>query len=478
MPITVGAYTRISDDGEGDAKGVARQKSDTFGLCTLRRWKPVLYEENDTSAYRREVRRERFEQMLNDLEANVIQGVAVYNLDRLARQPRDLERLIDIYDRHPGHVFATLEGDINLATSDGRTMARVMVAFANKSSADTGRRIKRKQLELASEGKLHGGRLPWGWQADGITPDPEAKKEILKAHETLLEGARVADIRADWIKRGIAPKNRSGERYKSKGEKVAKQLYHHTVVRVLTNPALAGAKVYNGEVVRGEDGQPIRAVWEPICSQAQLDAVVALLEERKGPSRAIARRYLLSGIAACGGCARPLRGSTRRHRDKVRQYSIYQCDTHSGGCGKVSRVAEPIEDLIIALTLEEEKRRLGAPEAVPDWGKGAELKLCLSEIEELHKAKEAREISISSLIRLLRPLEEQRDQLLAEKRRAEAASVQHEAMEIEDRDAFDALPLDTQRAMILKTVQAVVVHPAKARGARFDPDLIEPVPAD
>ncbi|MEW2498409.1 recombinase family protein [Streptomyces nodosus] len=478
MPITVGAYTRISDDGEGDAKGVARQKSDTFSLCALRRWKPVLYEENDTSAYRREVRREAFEQMLSDLESGVIQGVAVYNLDRLARQPRDLERLIDIYDRRPGLVFATLEGDINLANSDGRTMARVMVAFANKSSADTGRRIKRKQLELASEGKFHGGRIPWGWQADGVTVDPKAKEEILKGHQALLEGARVADIRADWEKRGIAPLNRHGERYKSKGDQVAKRLYHHTVVRVLTNPALAGVKVYNGEVVRGEDGQPIRAAWKPICSQGQLDAVVATLEERKGPARHIARRYLLSGIATCGGCASPLRGSTRKHRDKVRQYAVYQCDTHGGGCGKITRVAEPIEELVIALTLEEEKRRLGAPEVAPGWTREGELQLCLKEIDELHAAKKAREISVSSLIRSLRPLEEERDRLLAEKRRLEAAAIQQEAMEIEGRDAFDALPLDTQRAMILKTVQAVIVHPAKARGARFDPSLIEPVPAD
>jgi site-specific DNA recombinase len=477
VPIVVGAYTRISDDGEGDAKGVARQKTDTFGLCSLRRWKPVLYEENDTSAYRKEVRREKFEQLLTDLDSSVIQGVVVYNLDRLARQPRDLERLIDIYDQHPGHVFATLEGDINLATSDGRTMARVMVAFANKSSSDTARRIKRKQLELATEGKFHGGRIPWGWQPDGITVDPKARKEILAAHEALLAGAKVAQIRADWERRGIAPLNRSGERYKSKGDQTAKRLYHHTVVRVLTNPALAGVKVYNGEVVRGDDGQPVTAAWEPICSRVQLDAVTAVLEDRKGPSRQMARRYLLSGIAVCGGCAQSMRGSTRRHRDGVRQYSVYQCDTASGGCGKVTRVAEPIEELIIGLTLEEEKRRLGRPQTAPGWEHEDELRACLAEIDELHAAKAAREISVSSLVRALRPLEEQRDKLLADKRRLEAAAMQQEAMEIEGRDAFDALPLDTQRAMILKSIQAVVVHPAKSRGAKFDPDLIEPVPA-
>jgi DNA invertase Pin-like site-specific DNA recombinase len=74
--------------------------------------------------------------MLKDLETGVIQGIVVYDLDRLARQPKDLERIIDIYDRKP-LIFATVQGSIDLSTPDGRTMARVLVAMANKSSMDT-----------------------------------------------------------------------------------------------------------------------------------------------------------------------------------------------------------------------------------------------------------------------------------------------------------------------------------------------------
>ncbi len=39
------------------------------------------------------------------------------------------------YDGRP-LVFATVQGDIDLSTPAGRTMARVMVAFANKASMD------------------------------------------------------------------------------------------------------------------------------------------------------------------------------------------------------------------------------------------------------------------------------------------------------------------------------------------------------
>lgn len=154
MARKVGIYTRISRDDEGEALGVARQRTDCERLADLRTWQPVkVYEDNDVSAFKRNVVREEFELMLKDLKAGLIDGVVSYDLDRLARQPQDLERLIEIYDDRPRLEFATVTNDVNLGTADGRTMARIMVAFANKSSHDTSRRLKRKHLELAQQGK-------------------------------------------------------------------------------------------------------------------------------------------------------------------------------------------------------------------------------------------------------------------------------------------------------------------------------------
>lgn len=171
MPVPVGCYYRISEDMAGDAKGVARQRDDCLNLARLRRWEPVQYEDNDLSAYKPNVVRPDFEQMLKDLDAGVIRGVVVYNLDRLTRQPKELERLIEIYDRHEGLIFASLEGDINLSTSDGRTMARVLVAFANKASADTARRVKRKQQDTGHEGSQARSRRTRAFRLDAGRQD-------------------------------------------------------------------------------------------------------------------------------------------------------------------------------------------------------------------------------------------------------------------------------------------------------------------
>src|SRR4051794_18030591 len=94
----VGGYTRISDKGQlGDGRdgreGVIRQRQDVYDLASARRVNiHRIYEDNDSSAYNRKVRREDFEQMVTDLASGVISGILAYNIDRIARQPRDLER--------------------------------------------------------------------------------------------------------------------------------------------------------------------------------------------------------------------------------------------------------------------------------------------------------------------------------------------------------------------------------------------------
>lgn len=479
MAVSVGVYLRISEDSRGEALGVARQREDCCGLATVRRWTPVVYEDNDVSAFRRSVVRPEFERMLTDLKSGSIRGIVVYDLDRLARQPKDLERLIDIYEDTPGLICASLQGDINLATADGRTMARVMVAFANKSSADTARRVKRKQLELAANGTLvHCGRIPFGWQADGKSADPDARQEILKAHERILAGDKVSDIRDDWQARGVVPRSPTGQRHGRRKEHA--ELQYSTVSRVLTSPALAGLKVYQGEIVTGEDGRPIQGAWDAICTPDRLEAVKGALEARRMGWMPSGVSYLLSGIARCGKCTHPMRGQFRkdRHGDRI---PAYTCNTGgpTPGCGGVGRVADPVDHHIITLILEDQARQRVRAEMDPEpWRGEQELGEVLADITELTEAVKARTVTMSVMLQLMPDLERRRDALLRERRSALAESAQTTTITVGSRDEFDALPLDRQRALVLKSLKAVVIHPAGRGRRKFDINLIEPVWAD
>jgi DNA invertase Pin-like site-specific DNA recombinase len=176
--LTLGAYERISDDQEdentGDrGAGVSRQREALQLLCQMlsssgpSTWTIHRnYSDNDVSAFKDVVRPE-FELLLRDLMNGVVEGIVVYDLDRLARRPTDLERVIDLFDAAAKSGrrlwFATVHDKIDLSSPDGLTLARVMVAFANKSSRDTARRVASKHRATALTGRPIGGTRPFGW---------------------------------------------------------------------------------------------------------------------------------------------------------------------------------------------------------------------------------------------------------------------------------------------------------------------------
>lgn len=159
-----------------DIKGREVQELDCQAVAVKRGGRYVhTYEEPDTSAWkRRRVRqpdgtvvwraiRPIFEGALEDLKRGVapngerLDGLIVYDLDRLTRDNRHLEDAIDVVVHHRRPILDTT-GSVDLLTENGRSMARVLVAMSNKQSADTARRVARKHLAMQLAGIPTGGR--------------------------------------------------------------------------------------------------------------------------------------------------------------------------------------------------------------------------------------------------------------------------------------------------------------------------------
>ena len=115
------------------------------------------YLDDGLSAWKAGVRRKDFETLLERARAGLTQGIAVWHVDRLFRQPRDLERLIDLADH--GFRVISSHGSRDLSDPDDRYILRIEVAHAARSSDDTSRRIKRRHQQLP------GGRPARGWAA-------------------------------------------------------------------------------------------------------------------------------------------------------------------------------------------------------------------------------------------------------------------------------------------------------------------------
>src|SRR5206468_523056 len=174
---------------------------------------------------------------LADLEAGTINGLLVYDLDRLHRQPSELESFIALCQRLRLTNVASVSGEIDLTTADGQFQARILGAVAKKSSDDTSRRIRRKHLEIAAEGRVSGGgSRPYGYEADKVTLRPAEAAVVAECAKRLLAGEPVRSIAQDLNRRRI-PTSTGGMWSPS------------SLRRMLASARIAGQREHKGEVV-------------------------------------------------------------------------------------------------------------------------------------------------------------------------------------------------------------------------------------
>ena len=153
-----------------------------------------VFEDNDASAYGRRPRR-AYERMLAVAESGTIGAIVTWHNDRLHRSPTELEAFIDLVERSGLRLAVVAGGDYDLTTPDGRLSARIVGAVARKESEDRSRRVRRKHLELAEQGRP-AGQLGWGVRSD-------AERELVReAAGRVLAGHGLMTIARDWNEGG------------------------------------------------------------------------------------------------------------------------------------------------------------------------------------------------------------------------------------------------------------------------------------
>lgn len=329
-------YLRQSLDRDGTGAAVERQRQDCRKLCKTRGWTVTAeFVDNDTSASSTKPR-PAYAQMLKVVESGNADVIVAWHADRLTRKLADLEHLIEVSQK-TGVKVATVTGDLDLTTDQGRLIGRILASVARGEVERKGARQSRAQQQAADEGRPHGGRRSFGYNADSTINQPEARR-LRKAYRDVLAGASVRSVMFDWNDRGVAT---------SMGNR-----WSRSVVRgLLLNPRNAGLRTYRGEVVGP-------GKWTPIVDVDTFEAVKAVLEQpERRTTPTTARRYLLPGLALCGVCSEPMPMKTGRTQHGVRTYI---CGGYSVGLPKhLSRGAEPIDRLVELQVID----RLQQPDA-------------------------------------------------------------------------------------------------------------------
>ena len=323
--VKAGVYTRISSDPSGQRAGVERQRADCEAHCLARGWDVVeVFCDNDASAYGRKPRR-ACERMLAAVESGRIDAIVTWHNDRLHRSPKELEAFIDLVERSRVRLAVVTGGDYDLTTPDGRLSARIVGAVARKESEDRSRRVRRKHLELAEQGKP-AGQLGWGVRSD------DERELVREAASRVLMGHGLMTIARDWNVRGVPGA--------SDGPWGAP-----TLRRVLLSSRIAGLREHGVDPSSKTLGDLTPAVWPPALDRHTWDQVRAvLLNPERNTNVRKASRYLLTGLIHCGDCGAAL---FSRPRNNTRRYL---CAGRRTG-HQLGIVADPVDDLVKELVL-------------------------------------------------------------------------------------------------------------------------------
>jgi site-specific DNA recombinase len=405
--------------------------------------------------------RPEYRRLLDDVRAGVIDAVVVWHLDRLHRQPRELEEFFEVVDAAGVSRLASVTGDVDLATDDGRFMARILGAVARKESDDKSRRIRRKAEEIALTGRVGGGGTrPYGFEADRMTVREGEALVIRECVSRFLSGEALRSICNDLNERGIPTV--AGAPWKTQ-----------TLTRLLGSPRISGQREHRGVIVAD-------AVWPAIVPAADTARVRAILSDPSRRTNRTARRYLLVRLLRCGSCgellvSRPRGGGVRR----------YMCakGANFSGCGHTFIGADTLERFVTEAVLyrldtpELAAALSGAPDDVQGERLQAELESAQAHLDELGRTYGERSIGLSEWLAARAPIEARLSAAKKQLARLSRVSVLdgHVGGGVALREAWATLPLTRQRAIVAAVLDHAVIGPGRRGYNRFEPTRVTPV---
>ncbi|CCB66439.1 recombinase family protein [Hyphomicrobium sp. MC1] len=155
--------------------------------------------------------RPALQRLLADIQANRVQIVVVYKVDRLTRSLADFAKIVDIFDGH-GASFVSVTQQFNTTTSMGRLTLNMLLSFAQFEREIAGERIRDKIAASKAKGMWMGGNVPLGYDIQDrklIINNSEADtvRLIFRRYSEL---GSVTLLRKELAAQGIVSKKRKG----------------------------------------------------------------------------------------------------------------------------------------------------------------------------------------------------------------------------------------------------------------------------
>lgn len=208
------------------------------------------YFEGSNSGYKNAVAdRDVLQEALQDAEAGEYNILVAYKDDRIGRRMWEIGAYVMTLKNHGVDIYTVKDGCISPESDDimGQMVLALRYGNAQKSSSDTGMRVKDTAQKLVQNGRFIGGAAPYGYR---LELSGEISKHGRALHHLVIvpEEAEVVkyiynlSLNKEYGSTKIAKVLNQHEKYKSMAPR--DNWKSGTITSILTNPVYAGHIAY------------------------------------------------------------------------------------------------------------------------------------------------------------------------------------------------------------------------------------------
>lgn len=245
---------RVSSNQQLDADGdlsIQRQIIEDY-ISSNKEWflDDKEYFEGSNSGYKNSVEdRDILQEALDDAKNGEYNVLAVYKDDRIGRRMWEIGAYVMQLKQYDVDIYSVKDGKISPESDDimGQMMLALRYGNAQKSSSDTGMRVKDTAQKLVKKGKFMGGKAPYGYSmvlSGEISKHGRVlhKLEIDKERAEVVKHIYSLSLNKEYGSSKIARILNEDPKYKM----YAPHDYWKagTVTSILTNPIYTGITAY------------------------------------------------------------------------------------------------------------------------------------------------------------------------------------------------------------------------------------------
>ena len=295
----VAIYTRVSSQEQAE-KGTSleSQAEQLESFCKGQKWE-VFNHYVDGGFSGKDGNRPALQALRRDAKAGYFEKVAVWKLDRLARNQRLILELEAEFREQDISLFSIKEM-VDTQTAIGRTVFQVLGLTAEWERDNITERTKTGRLQRMKEGYWASGRAPFGYDYNKVTKHlviNESEAEIIrKIYDLYASGKSLGAIADTLNKELVSPRGKN-----SKG------WYNNSIRHILINPTYKGEAVVNrhchiSDINRVDLSKAIRLAVPPIVPEDKWNIAQSRLSNNKHLKAAEKGVFTLQGLIKCGIC--------------------------------------------------------------------------------------------------------------------------------------------------------------------------------